>query len=148
MVSQPFPRHEFDIVHTMSDPDTSCPFCIQNNLLRVKVLYQDDLWYITDIEEGSISNATMAITKRHIATPFDINPVEWSALQKILGKMKDLVDTKEKPTGYNIGWNVHSSGGQHVEHAHLHLLARYDDEPLAGKGIRYVFKQPSNKRKP
>ncbi|MDQ5932006.1 MAG: hypothetical protein QG649_91, partial [Patescibacteria group bacterium] len=32
-------------------------------------------------------------------------------------------------------------------HAHLHLLARYDDEPLAGKGIRYAFKQQDNQRK-
>lgn len=98
------------------------------------------------MEEGNINNATMAITKRHIPTPFDINQTEWAALQTILTKMKDLVDHKEKPTGYNIGWNVYQSGGQHVEHAHLHLLARYDDEPLAGKGIRFAFKQPNNKR--
>lgn len=25
-----------------------CPFCIDNNLLRVNVLYEDDLWYVTD----------------------------------------------------------------------------------------------------
>lgn len=124
----------------------SCPFCIENNLLRVNVLYEDALWYIADMKEGSINNAAMAITKRHIETPFEINEDEWKSLQRILIKMKELVDDKEKPSGYNIGWNVQKSGGQNVAHAHLHLLARYEDEPLAGKGLRYAFKQPANAR--
>ncbi len=123
-----------------------CPFCIENNLLRVHVLYQDSLWYVTDMEEGSINNAVIAITKRHIETPFEINEEEWSSLHALLDKMKKLVDEKDQPEGYNLGWNINKTGGQNVAHAHLHLLARYKDEPLAGKGIRYAFKQPENKR--
>ncbi|MGB4759064.1 MAG: HIT family protein [Candidatus Saccharimonadales bacterium] len=119
-----------------------CPFCIKNNLLRVNILYEDDLWYITNLEEGSINNAVMAITKRHIETPFEISEKEWQTLQIILQKMKQLVDEKETPQGYNLGWNINATGGQNVAHAHLHLLGRYDNEPLAGKGIRYAFKQP------
>ena len=88
----------------------------------------------------------MAITKRHIQTPFEINEEEWSALHVLLDEMKRLVDEKDKPEGYNLGWNINKTGGQNVTHAHLHLLARYKDEPLAGKGIRYIFKQCDNKR--
>ena len=36
--------------------------------------------------------------------------------------------------------------GQHIPHAHLHVLPRYDNEPLAGKGIRYMFKGELNIR--
>lgn len=128
----------------MTQPN--CPFCIKNNLLKVTVLHEDDLWYITDMQQGSINNAVMAITQRHIETPFEINQQEWTALHSLLPKMKNLVNTKEPADGYNIGWNVGATGGQNVMHAHLHLLARYKDEPLAGKGIRYVFKQPGNTR--
>jgi histidine triad (HIT) family protein len=99
------------------------------------------------VEQGSINNAVMAITKRHIETPFEINKNEWGKLQSTIEKMKDIVDVKDEPDGYNIGWNVHKTGGQNVAHAHLHLLARYKDEPLAGKGIRYAFKQPENSRR-
>ena len=123
-----------------------CPFCLENNLLRVKVLYEDDLWYVTGMEEGSINNAAMAMTKRHIETPFEINEQEWARLRTLLLTMKELVDSKEQPAGYNLGWNIYPTGGQNVAHAHLHLLARYDDEPLAGKGIRYAFKQDANQR--
>jgi histidine triad (HIT) family protein len=128
----------------MKDP---CPFCIENNLLRGDLLFENDLWYITNLEEGSIENATMAITRRHILTPFEINAEEWASLQNIIDTMKQLVDSKERPDGYNLGWNIEPAGGQNVAHAHLHLLARYGDEPLAGKGIRYAFKQPSNQRR-
>ncbi len=128
----------------MNDP---CPFCLENKLLRGEVLYQDDLWYITNLEEGSIENAMMAITKRHIQTPFEIDQEEWNALQEIIIKMKNLVDLKEQPDGYNLGWNIETTGGQNIAHAHLHLMARYKDEPLAGKGIRYAFKHSDNQRK-
>ncbi len=130
----------------MIDNEESCPFCYRNKLLRVNVLYEDNVWYISDMEEGSINNAAMAITKRHIETPFEINDEEWKSLKNIIDKMKVFVDEKESPDGYNIGWNVHSTGGQNVAHAHLHMLARYNDEPLAGRGIRYAFKQLDNQR--
>ncbi len=123
-----------------------CPFCLENKLLRVKILYDDNLWFVTDMEQGSINNAVMAITKRHIQTPFEISEKEWIALHGLMPKMKQLVDFVDMPDGYNIGWNVNKTGGQNVGHAHLHLLARYDDEPLAGKGIRFAFKQPTNRR--
>lgn len=133
----------FCYTYFMKDP---CPFCIGNNLLRGDLLFENDLWYITNLEEGSINNAVMAITKRHILTPFEINQQEWKSLQSVIDKMKSLVDAKEQADGYNLGWNIQQTGGQNVAHAHLHLLGRYANEPLAGKGIRYAFKQPSNQR--
>ncbi len=123
-----------------------CPFCLENQLLRVDVLFEDDLWYFAAMEEGSINNAGMIITKRHIETPFEINEQEWSRLRILLPKLKKILDDKEPPQGYNLGWNINATGGQNVAHAHLHLLGRYNDEPLAGKGIRYAFKQPNNQR--
>lgn len=123
-----------------------CPFCLDNDLLNVKVLFEDELWYFTDLNEKSITNAGMAITKRHIETPFEINDSEWTRLRELLPKFKAILDKNELAQGYNIGWNVYMTGGQNVPHAHLHIIARYDNEPLAGKGIRYAFKDVSNQR--
>ena len=36
--------------------------------------------------------------------------------------------------------------GQEVSHAHLHVVPRFKDEPLASKGIRYWLKQAANRR--
>lgn len=124
-----------------------CPFCLDNNLLKVKVIYEDNLWYFTEMNEKSISNAGMAITKRHIETPFELSEAEWMRLRELLPKFKHLLDSKDPAQGYNIGWNVNPTGGQNVAHAHLHFISRYSDEPLANKGIRYAFKDESNRRK-
>lgn len=123
-----------------------CPFCLENNQLRVEVLYEDDLWYFTGIEKDEGSNAGLAITKRHVTSPFDINAVEWKALHALLPKFKKFIDDREQPDGYNLGWNVMPVAGQTVPHAHLHVAARYNDEEHAGKGIRYHFKAFRNKR--
>lgn len=63
-----------------------------------------------------------------------------------LHEVKEFLDSKYKPQGYNIGWNVGNVGGQEIFHAHLHIIPRYEDEPLSGKGIRYWLKQTQNKR--
>src|SRR5258708_36909924 len=128
-------------------PDTnSCPFCLPNDVLRGDMLYEDNLWYFVTAEDGELKHGGMIITKRHINTPFDINEEEWVQLHKLLPTFKTLIDEK-KPHGYNLGWNIHPVGGQNVDHAHLHFFGRFDDEPLAYKGLRYAFKQLSNRRK-
>ena len=124
-----------------------CPFCLENGLLKVPIMYEDDLWYFAEMHENAIQNAGMAITKRHVETPFEINEAEWSSLRGLLPILKRLLDQKEAAQGYTIGWNVMPAGGQNVGHAHLHIIARYEDEPLAGKGIRFAFKADSNMRR-
>lgn len=122
-----------------------CPFCLPNETLRGDILYEDDLWYFVTAEDGELKHGGMIITRRHINTPFDINEEEWGRLRELLPKFKAFID-KYEPHGYNLGWNIKPVGGQNVSHAHLHLIGRFDDEPLAYKGLRYAFKQPGNRR--
>lgn len=73
--------------------------------------------------------------------------VEWKATFVLLKQAKKLLDERHNPDGYNVGWNAEETAGQEILLAHLHVIPRYDDEPLAGKGIRYWIKQDLNKRK-
>lgn len=57
-----------------------------------------------------------------------------------------LAGERYQPDGYNVGWNSGAVAGQEVFHAHLHVIPRFADEPLAGRGIRYALKQPTNRR--
>ncbi len=127
--------------------DTSkCQFCLANNLLKGQILYQDSLLYFVAPDVAGIQySGGMIVTIRHIETPFDMNEDEWMQIHALLPKFKAFVD-KSKPHGYNLGWNIKQVAGQNIDHAHLHFFGRFEDEPLAGKGIRYAFKQPSNKR--
>lgn len=125
---------------------SQCSFCLENNLLKGRKLIENDLCYFVESIDPILKHAGMIITRRHIKTPFEINEQEWIAIKDLLLEIKNLLD-KYNPDGYNIGWNVQESAGQTMEHAHLHVIARFKDEPLSGKGIRYAFKQKENKRK-
>ena len=73
-------------------------------------------------------------------------PEEWRDTHDLLQRVKELLDAELAPDGYNVGWNSGSAAGQHIFHAHFHVIPRFADEPLAGKGIRHWLKQPQNMR--
>jgi len=71
---------------------------------------------------------------------------EWNDTFALLQRVKRFLDNRYQPDGYNIGWNSGAAAGQEVYHAHLHVIPRYNDEPLAGRGIRWWLKQEDNRR--
>lgn len=92
------------------------------------------------IDIGVLRGSYVIIPKSQVSSPFDLSMEEWQDTFLLLQEIKSYLDRKYKPDGYNIGWNIGKVAGQNVEHAHLHVLPRYKDEPLAGKGIRFMFK--------
>ncbi len=93
------------------------------------------------LKDNVLKGSYVIIPKSQVETPFDLTEEEWNDTFLLLKDVKQYLDKKYKPDGYNVGWNVGKVGGQNVAHAHLHVLPRYKDEPLAGKGIRFMFKQ-------
>ena len=86
------------------------------------------------------------IPRAHRETPFDLTAGEWNATFDLLGQVKDRLDLEHAPQGYNVGWNCGEVAGQSVSHVHMHVIPRYEDEPFAGRGVRYWIKQDENKR--
>lgn len=93
-----------------------------------------------------LEGAGIIVPKIHRETAFDLTVEEWNATHTLLQEVKKYLDEHFQPDGYNLGWNCGEIAGQHIPHAHLHVLPRYDNEPLAGKGIRYMFKGELNIR--
>lgn len=122
-----------------------CNFCLVNDRLKGEILARNDLCYLVDNGDPVLLHAGMVIPYRHVASPLELNADEWLATHTLLRQAVALYDA-HSPDGYNIGWNVGQAAGQHVFHAHLHVIARFADEPLAGKGMRHFYKQESNKR--
>ena len=123
----------------------NCPFC--NHLIkRTEIVMENDLCVFLQREETVLTGSGLIIPRTHRETVFDLTPAEWSATYEIVHQIKILLDRTYQPDGYNLGWNCGEVGGQEVFHAHLHIIPRYKDEPLAGKGIRYWLKQELNKR--
>ena len=78
----------------------------------------------------------------HRASPFDFTDEEWSATHELLLAAKAAQDERLAPDGYLLVWNCSPDVG----HAHLHVVPRFDDEPLADRGGRSAVKVPENRR--
>ena len=122
-----------------------CPFCPTNPALEAEILARNDHAFVVRTPDPVLRSSLMVIPTRHVETPFDLTAEEWSATHELLVTAKALLD-HDRPDGYSIGWNVHPVGGQTVPHAHLHVIGRFADEPMAGQGIRHALKQPENRR--
>jgi diadenosine tetraphosphate (Ap4A) HIT family hydrolase len=115
-----------------------CPFCppavLDETLMETpdaRVLWSKD-------------RTLLIVPKVHRSTPFELTATEWAQIQQLLQDARSLIE--EEPAGWNVGWNIGKVGGQEIEHVHCHLIPRYADEPYAGRGLRWWFKQPENRR--
>jgi histidine triad (HIT) family protein len=82
----------------------------------------------------------------HRVSPFDFTPEQRAATHELLLAAKAAREERLEPDGYALIWNCGPSGGQETAHAHLHVIPRFDDEPLAGAGGRTAIKVPENRR--
>ena len=123
-----------------------CVLCsIEEDSQQQVILSNKYCIFLQKLQEVLIASGII-VPKEHRKTVFDLSHQEWNATFELLQEVKVYLDNKYNPNGYNIGWNVGNVGGQEIFHAHLHVIPRYEDEPMSGKGIRYWIKQPENKR--
>jgi diadenosine tetraphosphate (Ap4A) HIT family hydrolase len=123
-----------------------CPFC-SHAVNQNEIIMQNDLCLFLQRGEAVLIGSGLIIPRAHRETVFDLSPVEWQATYELLHEVRKAIDSHFQPDGYNLGWNCGAVGGQEIFHAHLHVIPRYQDEPYAGKGIRYWLKQEANQRK-
>jgi diadenosine tetraphosphate (Ap4A) HIT family hydrolase len=121
----------------------SCPFCA---LDPAEIVLEGERCLFIETRDTVLLGSGMIVPREHRETVFDLTPDEWSETYALLQRARALLDERYRPDGYNVGWNSGAVGGQEVCHAHLHVIPRFRDEPLAGKGIRHALKQPSNRR--
>lgn len=81
----------------------------------------------------------------HRQTPFDFTAEEWAATHELLLAARAAQDERLGPDGYTLIWNCFPEADQNL-HAHLHVIPRFDDEPLADRGGRSAIKVPENRR--
>jgi len=122
---------------------TDCPFC-RPTPGRVKL--ENELCVFSEGDDPVLAGSGLIIPRAHRATVFDLSLAEWMATQELLLRVQSLMVRDLNPDGFNVGWNCGAVGGQEIHHAHLHVIARFADEPFAGKGIRHWLKSDANRR--
>lgn len=71
----------------------------------------------------------------------DLTPAEWMDTRELLIKARAALHELYAPDRYLLGWN--DGAGLHP---HLHVIPRFDDEPLADRWARSAINVAENKR--
>ena len=124
----------------------TCPYCPIVDP-AIKVIFEDDLVRFAQNErvQGALKHSGVIVPVQHRETVFDLSEAEVAATFRLLAVVKTWMDASFAPDGYNVGWNCGKVGGQELFHAHMHVIPRFRQEPLAGKGIRTWLKSDANK---
>ena len=65
---------------------------------------------------------------------------EYADAFNLVRVVKDLLQEKFKPQGFNIGVNCGEAAGQSVPHAHVHIIPRFvGDVPNPRGGVRHII---------
>jgi diadenosine tetraphosphate (Ap4A) HIT family hydrolase len=82
----------------------------------------------------------LIVPRRHEPDFLALTEVEQAAVWRLLGAVRQWIESHHRPDGYNLGVNVGPAAGQTVAHAHLHVIPRYggDTEDPRG-GIRWIL---------
>lgn len=108
----------------------TCIFCAPAN----EIILADELVYTTFDRFPVSPGHVLVIPKRHCATIFDATLEERAAMMKILDDLKNFLDQKYNPSGYNIGINCGHVAGQTINHCHVHVIPRYSGDVANPRG--------------
>ncbi|NIR48180.1 HIT family protein [candidate division KSB1 bacterium] len=123
-----------------------CPFCYPEKHQDQQIVLENEHCRFLQQPQEVLIGSGIIVPRQHRETVFDLTDEEWAATFSLLKQAKQELDSRYHPQGYSVGWNAGSVAGQEIFHVHLHVIPRFEDEPLAGKGIRYWLKQPENSR--
>ena len=77
---------------------------------------------------------------KQVASYFDLTNHEREAMNVMLQYVRQKVEERYHPDGFNVGINIGEAAGQSVFHCHMHLIHRYKgDVPNPKGGVRGVL---------
>ena len=117
-----------------------CFFCdIQKQGDDKKILESDN--FFSRYDDFPVSKGHCQIVpKDHINSFFDLDNDYIQDLFGILKEIKELIQDRFNPDGYNIGINEDEAAGQTQHHLHIHLIPRYrGDVKNPRGGVRNIF---------
>jgi histidine triad (HIT) family protein len=131
----------------MSVREDECVFCDLELLRAAAVYIENDLCVYASTRDPRdppdvLPGCGIITPIAHRSSPFDFTDEEWTATHELLLQAKAAQDARLAPDGYVLVWNCWPEVG----HAHLHVIPRFDDEPLAELGGRSAIKAPENRR--
>ena len=114
---------------------SNCIFCkiVEGSLPAYKV-YEDEYFLAIVDRYPSAKGHVLILPKRHVLDLYELNEKEAAMLiplaQKIAAKIRRGLDI----AGLNLIQNNGKAAGQVIDHFHLHLVPRYENDGVIIKG--------------
>ena len=108
-----------------------CVFCeiIKGNIPSYKVYEDDKVIAILDISQATLGH-TLVIPKKHVKNIFELEENEASYLFAITTKLSKKICKALVVDNVNILNNNGPIAGQSVDHFHIHIIPRTEDDGL------------------
>lgn len=124
----------------------NCVLCYPEIMPEQTMRLSNDNCMFFQIHQDILKGSGIIVPKKHRVNVFELTEEEVADTFKLLKEVKKLLDKEHNPDGYNIVWNTGSAAGQHMFHAHLHVIPRFNDEPLAGLDLHHLINTKENLR--
>lgn len=141
------------IAALMAGGRVNCVFCERSALREADIYIENDFCiYATSRDPsdppGVLPGSGIIVPKAHRASPFDLTSDEWMAIRDLLLQAKGIQDARLAPDGYFLSWTSFPMSDDEVPmmHAHLHVVPRFEDEPMRDAGGRVGIKGADNRR--
>jgi len=123
---------------TMADEPSSCPFCAPSSEITIITESAQAVAFFDKypVTEGH----ALVVPKRHISSYFNLAEPEQKACWMLINRVQPILSERYHPDGFNVGINVSRAAGQTIDHAHVHVIPRYEgDTPDPVGGVRKVI---------
>ena len=82
----------------------------------------------------------MVIPLQPVVSIFELDELMQAELWDAVRRVRDILEDRHSPEGFNIGVNDGRAAGQTIPHAHIHVIPRYKgDVPDPRGGVRWVI---------
>ena len=82
----------------------------------------------------------LVLPTRHEPDFFELHRRGADRHQELLWELRELLEAEHHTRSFNVGVNAGAAAGQTVDHAHVHLIPRYEgDVPDPRGGVRWVI---------
>lgn len=114
-----------------------CVFCsiISGEIPTNKVLEDDNFLAFYDIS-GATKGHTLVVPKKHFDNIYELDEETSMNILIFVKKVIDILKKDESIKGFNILNNNGVIAGQTINHFHIHVIPRYEDDGVELKFIK------------
>ena len=115
----------------MADPDPNCIFCkvLAGEIPSQQIDSDERTVTVMDINPATRGHAVV-ITRTHAESLMELDDEDLLAAMRTARRIAERMRVALEPAGFNILHNIGRAAWQSIFHFHVHVIPRYEDDPL------------------